>query len=215
MGNQAAVRGEGRERILAAAREVFAQKGFARAGIREIASRAGVTEPPVYWHFKSKRGLFEAAVTEPILTFIRQFFADWQRRPLGKEGAVEEAAEYFSGLYEVLHSERELLLAMLADREFGGGDENGLSPLQGAFNELLELHEQLIRAEVAKRGYRDIDTHLWTRLYFATILSWALHGSLIDPHRSRSKSQVARELAEMSIYGAMIPPGRPVHDSSQ
>src|SRR5690606_27820561 len=121
---------------------------------------------------------------------------------------VGEAVAYFTGLYDVLHSERELLLAMLADREFSGSDTAGLGALHQAFGELLELHEQLIRAETTKRGYREIDTHLWTRLYFSTILSWALHGSLIDPEGTRTKDQVIRELAEMSIYGAMTKPRR-------
>ncbi|WP_432828869.1 TetR family transcriptional regulator [Dactylosporangium sp. CA-092794] len=51
-----------RAAILAAARAVFAERGFAKATIREIARRAGVTHGLVMLHFASKERLFLAAV---------------------------------------------------------------------------------------------------------------------------------------------------------
>ena len=51
-----------RAAILDAARAAFAERGFARATIREIAQRAGVTHGLVMRHFPSKEALFIAAV---------------------------------------------------------------------------------------------------------------------------------------------------------
>ncbi|GGN00261.1 TetR/AcrR family transcriptional regulator [Streptomyces fuscichromogenes] len=48
--------------ILDAARAAFAERGYARATIREIAARAGVTHGLVMRHFGSKEQLFLAAV---------------------------------------------------------------------------------------------------------------------------------------------------------
>ncbi len=47
-----------RERLLLAAEEVFAGKGFEGARVEEIASRAGVNIRMLYHHFGSKEGLF-------------------------------------------------------------------------------------------------------------------------------------------------------------
>jgi AcrR family transcriptional regulator len=52
---------EKRERILDAASEVFAAKGFSGATTAEIAARAGVSEGIVFHHFGSKRELFARA----------------------------------------------------------------------------------------------------------------------------------------------------------
>ena len=49
---------EKRERLLAAAREVFAACGFSGATTAEIALRAGVSEGILFHHFGSKRELF-------------------------------------------------------------------------------------------------------------------------------------------------------------
>lgn len=48
------------ERILEAAADVFLEKGFARARMDEIASRAGITKQTVYARFASKDALFGA-----------------------------------------------------------------------------------------------------------------------------------------------------------
>ncbi|MGJ6963800.1 TetR family transcriptional regulator [Streptosporangium sp. G11] len=48
--------------ILEAARAAFAERGYARATIREIAQRAGVTHGLVMRHFPSKEQLFIAAM---------------------------------------------------------------------------------------------------------------------------------------------------------
>jgi AcrR family transcriptional regulator len=201
-------RGHGRRLVLDAAREVFSERGFARAGIREIAARAGVTEPVVYWHYKSKRGLFEAAVTEAFAAFVRGFFSAWAARPPGERSAVDEATDYLTGLYDVLHAERRLLLAMLADREFDAAPDRADGPsLPMTVNDLLELHEQLLRPEVEKRGYRAFDVRVWSRLFFAATFTMAVHGSLLEPGGRVDRDAYIRELAEMSIYGALRAPG--------
>jgi AcrR family transcriptional regulator len=51
-----------RERILAAALEVFSGSSFEGGTTREIAARAGVTQPLLNYHFSSKDELWRAAV---------------------------------------------------------------------------------------------------------------------------------------------------------
>lgn len=55
-----------RERILQAARERFAEQGFANTAVREICEDAGVTAPVLYYHFGNKSGIFQAVVEEAI-----------------------------------------------------------------------------------------------------------------------------------------------------
>lgn len=51
-----------RDRIVAAAVDLFAARSFDGASTREIAARAGVTQPLVNYHFHSKDELWRAAV---------------------------------------------------------------------------------------------------------------------------------------------------------
>ncbi|TQS23790.1 TetR/AcrR family transcriptional regulator [Microbispora sp. KK1-11] len=55
-----------RGEILAAARRVFAEKGFDKATIRGIAREAGVDPALVHHYFDSKEGMFVAAMRLPM-----------------------------------------------------------------------------------------------------------------------------------------------------
>jgi TetR/AcrR family transcriptional regulator len=51
-----------RDRIVAAATDLFSERSFDGASTRDIAARAGVTQPLLGYHFKSKEALWRAAV---------------------------------------------------------------------------------------------------------------------------------------------------------
>src|SRR5687767_4484147 len=55
-----------RNRLLDAAVEVFARRGYERATIDEVAEAAGLSKGTVYWHFDSKAELFGALLDERI-----------------------------------------------------------------------------------------------------------------------------------------------------
>ena len=51
-------------RIVAAAREEFAKRGFAGARVNQIARLAGVNKQLLFYYFHSKRGLFQAVLAQ-------------------------------------------------------------------------------------------------------------------------------------------------------
>ena len=53
--------------IVAAALDVFVERGFAATKLEEVARRAGVTKGTVYLYFESKEALFKAVVRETIV----------------------------------------------------------------------------------------------------------------------------------------------------
>lgn len=58
--------------IVAAALEVFVERGFAATKVADVARRAGVTKGTVYLYFESKEALFKAVVRETIVPVIAQ-----------------------------------------------------------------------------------------------------------------------------------------------
>ncbi|MEW2128810.1 TetR family transcriptional regulator [Streptomyces sp. NPDC005435] len=55
--------GDTRDRILAAAREEFSERGYEKTSVRGIAKAAGVDSALVHHYFGTKEKIFEAAVT--------------------------------------------------------------------------------------------------------------------------------------------------------
>jgi AcrR family transcriptional regulator len=65
------MRGEERRAfILHSAKHVFARSNYAEASTGELARESGVTEPMLYKHFGSKKGLFLAVLSEFAAQFL-------------------------------------------------------------------------------------------------------------------------------------------------
>lgn len=62
-----------RERVLEAASELFAHRGFRGASARAISAQAGANAAAISYHFRGKRGLYEA-----VLMYV----------PLGQPGCI-------------------------------------------------------------------------------------------------------------------------------
>lgn len=75
-----------RELLLAAAAEVFAERGFQLARIRDIAARANTNLSAINYHFGSKRGLYETLLQELAQHTI-------ERYPLLPPGCEAQPAE--------------------------------------------------------------------------------------------------------------------------
>ena len=64
LGKREAAVAETRARVVEAARAVFAEDGFHRAAVEEVARRADVARATVYYQFGSKLGLVEAVLDD-------------------------------------------------------------------------------------------------------------------------------------------------------
>ncbi|GHV08038.1 hypothetical protein FACS1894217_09860 [Clostridia bacterium] len=61
-----------KEKIRAAALKVFDEKGFYKAGIRDIAASASCSLPTLYYYFKNKEDLFESSVCDAYEFLVGQ-----------------------------------------------------------------------------------------------------------------------------------------------
>src|SRR5712672_2220122 len=67
--------GEKYDRILEAAIEIIAQKGFERARISDIASSAGIADGTVYLYFKTKNVILRTAIDTAFAQFSERVSA--------------------------------------------------------------------------------------------------------------------------------------------
>ncbi|WP_417226820.1 TetR family transcriptional regulator C-terminal domain-containing protein [Amphritea sp.] len=73
----AKIRERNRERIIQAASEVFAARGFAATKTIDIAEHAGLPKANIYYYFKSKKNLYHSvieSVIEPLLAAATPFY---------------------------------------------------------------------------------------------------------------------------------------------
>lgn len=92
-----------RERILSAAARVFAESGYDAAGMREVATAAGITTPVLYDHFPSKAQLYASLLESEVDSLL----AGWAALP--PSDTVEE----------LLHSRVAAIFAWMETNERG------------------------------------------------------------------------------------------------
>ena len=80
-GRRAEARGTARERLLDAAAEVFAERGYRAASVEDIAAAAGVTKGAVYWNFDSKEDVFFALIEERVDRRARELMGVTEHAP--------------------------------------------------------------------------------------------------------------------------------------
>src|ERR1700741_5230228 len=76
-------RGDTRTRIQQVALELFAEQGYERTSLREIAERLGVTKAALYYHFKSKEDIVRS-FTEDYFCRLDALIAWGREQPPGE-----------------------------------------------------------------------------------------------------------------------------------
>ncbi|MFI6290394.1 TetR/AcrR family transcriptional regulator [Nonomuraea sp. NPDC050790] len=94
-----------REKVVAAARELFVAQGYGATSLQEVADRAGVAVQTVYFVFGNKRTLFKDVVdasiagdTEPVATMDRE----WFRAACAEPTAAGQLRAHVQGTREIL-----------------------------------------------------------------------------------------------------------------
>ncbi len=123
-----------RERILAAAVKVFAEKGFYCARVSDVARQAGVADGTIYLYFASKedllRGLFEENM-QAIIERLRALMED-------VDTASQKLARLFEGYAQFTRDEPELAEVLTVElRESGKFMNEFAAPLFGEFLRLI------------------------------------------------------------------------------
>jgi AcrR family transcriptional regulator len=84
-----------RQRIQAVALELFAEQGYDKTSLREIAERLGVTKAALYYHFKSKEDIVTSLVEDSFGQI--DGLIEWGRtQPGTPESRAEVLSRYFA-----------------------------------------------------------------------------------------------------------------------
>src|SRR3984893_14331611 len=92
-------RGDTRARIQQVALELFAEQGYERTSLREIAERLGVTKAALYYHFKSKEDIVRS-FTEDYFARLDALIAWGREQPATGQTAEELLDRYIAIVME-------------------------------------------------------------------------------------------------------------------
>src|SRR6478672_11472042 len=92
-------RGDTRAKIQAVAMELFAEQGYEKTSLREIAERLSVTKAALYYHFKTKEDIV-VSLFDDHLARLDELITWGREQPATRETRQELVRRYAEHLYE-------------------------------------------------------------------------------------------------------------------
>jgi len=133
-----------RERLLAAARSVFARSGFHGASVEEIASKAGFSTGALYSNFDGKEDLFLVLMEREIDEHAREISEAVRARASVAERATGGARRWMT----MIEREPELLLLLMEFWAYGVRDAQIRPKVAAQFAHMREVLTRLIAESV-------------------------------------------------------------------
>jgi len=106
-----------RERILAVAARLFAERGFAATSVDAVCRESGFSKPTIYWHFGSKQGLLVAVLERNAARSIERIRSDALSAETGM-ARIDAVIHRWRDI--VANDSAELRLPVMAALEMGG-----------------------------------------------------------------------------------------------
>ena len=150
-----------REQLLDVAADLFSVKGYAGATTAQIAKVAGITEPIIYRHFKSKRDLFVALIERTG----RQTLDQWERDLEGVDDPGARLTKIIDENPMVSESGRKgyrVLLQSISEVE---------DPL---IHKAVSDHMTRLHAFIVREIERAQEAHKVTNRFSAGVIAWVL-----------------------------------------
>jgi AcrR family transcriptional regulator len=158
-----------KEKILDAAEEEFAHKGFGGARTQEIAKKAGVNKALIHYYYKDKSSLFQAVMDEMMYDLIRISQNVSKRNLHGRDLVEGLFSEFFD------YAARHRNFARFTTMEGAAGETKYLeTSIKNLFRPLFQRGVEFLEEHVEKKTVRKVDAPhflisviLMTLSYFA------------------------------------------------
>ncbi|HET6305449.1 MAG TPA: helix-turn-helix domain-containing protein [Myxococcota bacterium] len=99
-----------RERLLDAAIDLIAERGYSASSVEALCRRAGVAKTALYWHFGSKEGLLAAAMEKVANAWIEEI----QKSVYLARDPAQRLERAFEGLRRMVEARPQILRLLLA-----------------------------------------------------------------------------------------------------
>lgn len=166
---------ETRAKLIKAAREAFAAKGYATASMDDLTAEAGLTRGALYHNFGDKKGLLQAVIDQIDAEMLARLRVEQQRAETPWLGLLAEYVAYIE-----MALEPEIQRIMLLDGPAVLGDPSQW-PNQNA---CLVRAAEAIQALIDEGTVRPVDAEAAARLLNGAALNASLWIAAADDPRS-------------------------------
>lgn len=167
-----------RVQLLAAARKVFAERGYHKAGVSHIIREAGVARGTFYNYFDSKRAVFQQVLDDLTETLVNI------ARPIDLSASVPE--QVHANIVRLIEAVMQPEVPRLLFAEAVGIDAEGDEELRRFYDKAEERLAGSLKqgqlAGIVRPGNARLMARCMIGMVKEPVFLSALHGEHLDPH---------------------------------
>jgi len=188
---------ERRRQILAAARTLFAERGFDATTTRDLAAAADINDALIYRYFPDKHAILAALVDEAIAVF--------QGLPKPPDQAavpLESLLELLgTGFVNTIQDNLDLVTILISERQALAGDTRFVEFVDDAATRLGRLIDATAGGQVDGQG--EGQGYLTARAYFGALIAFVLLQDQLGlaSIRQVDAAEYVRHLAQVTVRG--------------
>ena len=191
---------------MAAALELFVEKGFVGTRLDDVAARAGVSKGTLYLYFDSKEALFLAMVRDALVTPMRSLQELITQHP--DDSATQLLTTLMHGWWSRVRSERYGVIARLVI-----GELHQFPELVEAYNVEVIARGRAALADIIRHGistgeFRPIEPRTAARMIASMAVAnglWASHRTLFTEMADQSDDDVVDAIVDFSLAALRAP----------
>ena len=184
---------ERRRQILAAARTLFAERGFDATTTRDLAAAADINDALIYRYFPDKHAILAALVDEAIAVF-QGLPKPPDQVPMPLDGLLELVG---TGFVDAIRANLDLVTILIGERQALAGDTRFIQFVDEAATRLGRLIDAQTGDGDDRQGY------LTARAYFGALIAFVLLQDQLglSSIRQVEAADYVRHLARVTVRG--------------
>lgn len=199
-----------RDRLLAAARELFLNRGFAATSTRAIAARAGCNLSLIKYYFGSKEGLLR----EMLRVQYDVIGSEVRARSDHPGPAADRLAEVIASIAERVDENRDLLCMMI--RELSTAESPVIEEIAGLIRKVQNPIIGLIADARGRGEIRDLDPRIAGLTLAGMLLfyhlAYPVASILVGPRNPETLANLRNTATRIFLHGILNPsPPNPEH----
>jgi TetR/AcrR family transcriptional regulator, mexJK operon transcriptional repressor len=191
-----------RTQILDAAQEVFAEKSFTGASIKDLAQAAGVSPGLLYWYFKDKTDLFTCLLSERITTGFGAL-----KGHVSLDLPPDEYLPRFGCAYaELIEEPMNAALFKMVLTNAASFPAVIREVQSRVIGQVLGMLETYLQRQINANGIRPCNTEMVARTFMGSVVAFLMLRHLLqDPHSQElALNDVVNGIAEVVLRGILL-----------
>ena len=187
-----------RNRILEAARRLFAKQGFDGTTTRDLAQAAGVAEGTLFRHFVNKKAILVEVATQGWIEILTDLLTE-----LSEMGSYKAVAQVMRNRMWNLQKNSDLMRVCFMEAQFHPDLRDRVQ--SEVIDKMTNVAEAFFQTAMEKGIYRQMDAKLVARVFLGMFaVAGFPYNTLIEPDASPQQMQdMAEGLADIFLNGVL------------